>query len=83
LLTQTAAGLPDFFGATHQNRKNLPNENIIYQMAITDGRKIFKMAINYLFKHFPFHHFMALQQLPELGVFGQKIYNLATLDSRP
>jgi hypothetical protein len=26
---------------------------------------------------------MALQQLPELGVFGQKIYNLATLDSRP
>jgi hypothetical protein len=49
--------LPDFFGTTYQNGKN------IYQMTKNtptgdeikkNGRKIFQLAIEYLYQHFPF-----------------------------
>jgi cytochrome c len=69
--------LPDFLGTTKQNGKIIPNDHKIYQMAIKytkwmknrpNGDKIYQR--------------LPLQDSPKLtqiGIFGLKIYHLATL----
>jgi hypothetical protein len=81
-LLEFSAGLPYFFGKNIPKReniledhKNMPNDHNIYH---TDIGKIFQMIMKYT----NIFHSKALQNLPNLGFRGVKIYHLAALALR-
>jgi hypothetical protein len=69
-----------FLDATYQNGKNVPNDhkNTRWQQNVPNGRNIDidQMAIRYT----KISHHKTLQTLTQIGIFGLKIYHLATLD---
>jgi hypothetical protein len=73
------AGLPDFSSLNvpkwrkiYQYATNLPNG---HKMSVPNGRNIFQMAIKYLYQRF-------FPKFTQIGIFGPKIYHLATLQHR-
>jgi hypothetical protein len=66
-----AAGLPEFWGTTYQNGKNIQKDHKMYQMAIKYGDQ---MAIKYTCILFA-----RPSKIYPNWDFGLKIYHLATL----
>jgi hypothetical protein len=76
-LKQFNSGLPDFFGTTDQNEKNIPSNNKIYQTATksNNGRKIDQNG-HKIDQHLPLQ---GPPKFTQFGTFGLKICHLATL----
>jgi hypothetical protein len=71
--------LPDFFGTANQNWKNIPYDHQMYQIA----NKAYHLAVKETkLPQKITYIYVPLQDLPKfnkIGIFGLKIYHLATL----
>jgi hypothetical protein len=76
----TRAGLPDFLGNVNQNNEKYTQRT----QNITNGHKIYLPNVHKIFqintKYTSIFHSKALQNIHiTFGIFGMKIYHLATL----
>jgi hypothetical protein len=77
-------GCQIFRGTMYQNVENIPNDHKIYQSAtkyvcIQSGLKMDQMAICKIYQHLPLQY---PRKFTQIGIFGLKIYHLATLSRR-
>jgi hypothetical protein len=76
-------GCQIFLGATYQNRETIPNDHTYntsndYKIPIPNGRKSVWYT-KWPQKYDNIVHNKTIENLPKLGIFGLKIYHMATL----